>query len=85
VAYFDHEAYRRKRERLDSYNALKEWLSSTGPEGKVSGFILAREHLLSMEQMIEEQEAELTKFRDFFSMFQSLLPSEVTTFGGRVI
>jgi hypothetical protein len=74
MAYFDRGAAMRKKECADKYAELKKHITSNDENGKLNEWSLAHEHMVHLENQIEEQEKKIEEYESFFSLMQKLLP-----------
>lgn len=72
MAYYDHGAAMRKKERADKYIELKKQMSSR--DGELKDWFLAHEHMVSLESELEQNKKKVEEYQKFFSSLQSLLP-----------
>lgn len=72
MAYFDHGAAARQKERADKYEDLKKQMSSK--DGELKEWILAHQHIVGLENELEQSKKQIEEYRNFFSTLQSLLP-----------
>lgn len=75
MAYYDRTEALRKQASKEKYEELKKMLI-TPDENKLNNFFPAYEHLRDMELIIEKQNAELKKYKEFFVMLNNLLPEK---------
>lgn len=76
MAYYDHGEALRIKERAEKYEELKKFISSKDENGKINEWVLAHNHIVSLEQEMEEQKKQIEEYEKFFSMMQSLLPRQ---------
>jgi hypothetical protein len=74
MAYYDHVAAMKKKECVDKYTELKKYITSKDENGKLNEWFLAHEHIVDLENKLEEQEKQIEEYRSFFSLMQKLLP-----------
>lgn len=74
MAYFDHQAAARQKERADKYDELKKYITSKDENGKMSEWILAHQHIVDLENELEQSKKQIEEYQNFFSTLQSLLP-----------
>ena len=74
MAYLDHQAEARRRERAEKYEELKKYITSKDENGKMSEWILAHQHLVGLENELEQSKKQIEEYQSFFSTLQNLLP-----------
>ena len=75
MAYFDHAAANRKKAISDKYDELKKHICSLDENGKVNEWFLAYDHMIHLENELEEKKKQIEEYRSFFSLLRKLLPS----------
>ena len=75
MAYYDHVASMRKKECADKYAELKKHITSKDEIGKLNEWFLAHEHIVDLENQLEEQKKQIEEYRSFFSLLRKLLPT----------
>jgi hypothetical protein len=76
MAYYDHGAAMRKKECADKYAELKKHIISKDENGKLNEWFLAHEHIVYLENKLQQQEKQIEEYRSFFSLMRNLLPRE---------
>ena len=72
--YNNYEANIRKA-RKENFEKFME-LSSSMKDGVINEWYQAHEYIIEMENKIEQQEKEITKYKNFFGTLFSLLPKQ---------
>ena len=75
MAYFDHAAANRNKAIADKYDELKKHIRSLDENGKVNEWFLAYEHMIHLENELEQKKKQIEEYRSFFSLLRKLLPS----------
>lgn len=73
MAYYDHVAAMRKKECADKYTELKKYITSKD-DGKLNEWFLAHEHIVDLENQLEQQKKQIEEYQSFFSLMRKLLP-----------
>ena len=74
MAYYDHGASKRKKECANKYAELKKYITSKDEDGKLNEWFLAHEHIVELENKLEQQQKQIEEFQSFFSLMRKLLP-----------
>ena len=74
MAYYDHGAAMRKKECANKYTELKKHIISKDENGKLNEWFLAHEHIVELENKLEQQQKQIEEFQSFFSLMRKLLP-----------
>lgn len=74
MAYYNHGAAIRKKECADKYAALKKHITSKDENGKLNEWFLAHEHIVDLENQLEQQKKQIEEYQSFFSLLRKLLP-----------
>lgn len=74
MAYLDHITAMRKKECADKYAELKKYITSKDENGKLNEWVLAHEHIVDLENRLQQQEKQIEEYQSFFSFMQKLLP-----------
>ena len=75
MAYLDMGAAIREKAIADKYDELKKHIRSLDENGKVNEWFLAYEHIIHLENELEEKKKQIEEYRSFFSLLRKLLPS----------
>ena len=74
MAYYDNGTAMRKKECANKYAELKKHITSKDESGKLNEWFLAHEHIVDLENELEEQKKQIEEYRSFFSLMWKLLP-----------
>ena len=74
MAYYDHGTAMRKKKCADKYDDLKKHITSKDESGKLNEWFLAHEHIVDLENQLEEKKRQIEEYRSFFSLMRKLLP-----------
>ena len=74
MAYYDRAAAMRKKECADKYAELKKYITSKDESGKLNEWFLAHEHIVDLENQLEQQKNQIEEYQSFFSLLGKLLP-----------
>lgn len=75
MAYLDMGAAIREKAIADKYDELKKHIRSLDENGKVNEWFLAYEHMVHLENELEQKNKQIEEYRSFFSLLRKLLPS----------
>lgn len=75
MAYFDHEAARRRQQSEEKFIELKKHITSK-EDGVLNEWFPAMAHITDMEKTIDEQILKIEEYQRFFSMMQKLMPRQ---------
>ena len=75
MAYLDMGAAIREKAIADKYDELKKHIRSLDENGKVNEWFLAYEHMVHLENELEQKNKQLEEYQSFFSLLRKLLPS----------
>lgn len=74
MAYYNHGAAMRKKMCADKYDELKKYIISKDENGKLKEWFLAHEHIIDLENQLEQYKKQIKEYQDFFSLMNKLLP-----------
>lgn len=73
MAYYDHGAAMKRKECADKYEELKTHITSKDENDQLNEWFLAHEHMIVLENQIEEQKMQIEEYRNFFSLMRKFL------------
>ena len=74
MAYLDMGAAIREKAIADKYDELKKHIRSLDENGKVNEWFLAYEHMIHLENELEQKKKQIEEYRSFFSLLRKLTP-----------
>ena len=71
MAYYDHMKAGHNQKCLESFEKLKDSIKDIRSE-----HYHAHEHIISMEQKLQQQKEKIEEYQQFFSMMNRLMPKQ---------